>query len=144
VSEIAQAFCRLCAVFGGVYLLRRSVTALHLDPSSGALAAVSLGKTRLACSTIVMSQQYTVESLAGANLAPPRAWARATILVTAPVLPGGPAENIAGLLAVPAHTAGNPAPVQVMVLGSPVSACPEGFCSLVFMPFSFFEVRYAR
>jgi len=31
VSELPQAFCRLCAVFGGLYVLRRSVTEIHLE-----------------------------------------------------------------------------------------------------------------
>ena len=31
-SELCQAFCRMCAVWGGIYMLRRGVSEVHIDP----------------------------------------------------------------------------------------------------------------
>jgi len=35
MSELPQAFCRLCAVYGGMYILRRSAQELHIDKETG-------------------------------------------------------------------------------------------------------------
>lgn len=38
VSEVAQAFCRMCAVFGGIYILRRRPVALVVNKARAVVA----------------------------------------------------------------------------------------------------------
>lgn len=42
VSEMPQAFCRLCAVYGGLYVLRRTVTELRTQPTQTSIRYTSL------------------------------------------------------------------------------------------------------
>jgi len=42
VSEMPQAFCRLCAVYGGLYILRRTVTELRTQPADSSVRYTSL------------------------------------------------------------------------------------------------------
>lgn len=52
-GELPQCFCRLCAVFGGVYCLKRTVAALHRDEADGRFVAITCGEQRIAASDIV-------------------------------------------------------------------------------------------
>ncbi|KAJ0400891.1 hypothetical protein P43SY_004503 [Pythium insidiosum] len=42
VSEITQSFCRLCAVYGGIYVLRAPIEGLVIDDESGRATVVGL------------------------------------------------------------------------------------------------------
>ncbi|XP_046868894.1 rab proteins geranylgeranyltransferase component A [Drosophila willistoni] len=44
-GELPQCFCRLCAVFGGIYCLKRSVDAVNMDSQSQELLVSCDGKT---------------------------------------------------------------------------------------------------
>ena len=142
MSEVSQAFCRLSAVFGGVYLLRQPVTALHVAaPASadgpGRLAGVTVGSVRVACAAVVLSQQHALPSGPGsaAAAAPaaapqPAVLARAVLVAAGSVFPGTtPASEAATLMAVPPGAAGNPAVVNVLGLASNVVVCPDGQCA---------------
>ena len=55
-GEIPQAFCRLCAVFGGTYYLGRSIEAVISDANDKCVGIISNG-LRLNCQKLVMSGQ---------------------------------------------------------------------------------------
>ncbi|KAI4785345.1 hypothetical protein KUCAC02_037822, partial [Chaenocephalus aceratus] len=57
--EIPQCFCRMCAVFGGIYCLRHSVSCLLLDTHSNRCKAVidSRGQ-RISCSHVVLEEGF--------------------------------------------------------------------------------------
>ncbi|XP_046723538.1 rab proteins geranylgeranyltransferase component A 1 isoform X3 [Silurus meridionalis] len=59
VGEIPQCFCRMCAVFGGIYCLRHSVQCLVVDKETGKCKAVidSHGQ-RLGCNYFVVEDSY--------------------------------------------------------------------------------------
>lgn len=41
-GEIPQCFCRLCAVFGGIYCLKRTITDIHFTNTNAALELQSI------------------------------------------------------------------------------------------------------
>lgn len=53
-GELPQAFCRLCAVFGGTYYLGRSIDAVVVDTDSGKVVGVVTGGQRIDCERLVI------------------------------------------------------------------------------------------
>uniref|UniRef100_A0A4W5RC50 CHM Rab escort protein n=1 Tax=Hucho hucho TaxID=62062 RepID=A0A4W5RC50_9TELE len=63
LGEIPQCFCRMCAVFGGIYCLRHSVQCLVLDKESGKCKAViDTHGQRISCSHFVVEDGYIGKS----------------------------------------------------------------------------------
>uniref|UniRef100_A0A8C5TUY5 Rab proteins geranylgeranyltransferase component A n=1 Tax=Malurus cyaneus samueli TaxID=2593467 RepID=A0A8C5TUY5_9PASS len=62
-GEIPQCFCRLCAVFGGIYCLRHSVRCLVLDTASGRCKAIvdQFGQ-RISAKYFIVEDSYLSES----------------------------------------------------------------------------------
>ncbi|KAG8229785.1 hypothetical protein J437_LFUL005866, partial [Ladona fulva] len=56
-GELPQCFCRLCAVFGGVYHLKRSAEAIVVGEDSLCKGVVSAGK-RLDAENLVLGMEY--------------------------------------------------------------------------------------
>jgi RAB protein geranylgeranyltransferase component A len=54
-GELPQAFCRLCAVFGGVYYLDRPIEAFVVK-DGGVVAIVTKGQ-RIECKSLVTNSQ---------------------------------------------------------------------------------------
>ncbi|WKY00301.1 hypothetical protein Q1695_014839 [Nippostrongylus brasiliensis] len=60
-GEIPQCFCRLCAVFGGLYCLGRPVEALiQMD---GKVTGVIADGHRISCTHLIMSSEYVPSSV---------------------------------------------------------------------------------
>ncbi|XP_048174699.1 rab proteins geranylgeranyltransferase component A 1 isoform X1 [Corvus hawaiiensis] len=62
-GEIPQCFCRLCAVFGGIYCLRHAVCCLVLDRASGRCKAIvdHFGQ-RISANYFIVEDSYLSES----------------------------------------------------------------------------------
>ncbi|XP_059338965.1 rab proteins geranylgeranyltransferase component A 1 isoform X2 [Ammospiza nelsoni] len=62
-GEIPQCFCRLCAVFGGIYCLRHAVRCLVLDRASGRCKAIvdQFGQ-RISANYFIVEDSYLSES----------------------------------------------------------------------------------
>nr|XP_033801766.1 rab proteins geranylgeranyltransferase component A 1 [Geotrypetes seraphini]XP_033801767.1 rab proteins geranylgeranyltransferase component A 1 [Geotrypetes seraphini] len=62
LGEIPQCFCRMCAVFGGIYCLRHSVQCFIVDKESSRCKAVidSLGQ-KISCSYFIVEDSYLSE-----------------------------------------------------------------------------------
>ncbi|KAI7795643.1 rab proteins geranylgeranyltransferase component A 1 [Triplophysa rosa] len=59
LGEIPQCFCRMCAVFGGIYCLRHSVQCLVVDKASDKVKAViDTRGQRISCSYFVVEDSY--------------------------------------------------------------------------------------
>ncbi|XP_056587662.1 rab proteins geranylgeranyltransferase component A 1 [Triplophysa dalaica] len=59
LGEIPQCFCRMCAVFGGIYCLRHSVQCLVVDKASDKVKAViDTRGQRISCSHFVLEDSY--------------------------------------------------------------------------------------
>ena len=63
-GELPQAFCRLCAVFGGVYYLDRPVDAFVINSSNQIIAIISKGQ-RIDCKYLVANSKLCPEQLKG-------------------------------------------------------------------------------
>ncbi|KAH8402251.1 hypothetical protein KR009_010866 [Drosophila setifemur] len=57
-GELPQCFCRLCAVYGGIYCLKRAVKDIGLDSNTNELVLSSAGKT-LRAKYVVSAPGYT-------------------------------------------------------------------------------------
>lgn len=139
VSEIAQAFCRLCAVFGGLYLLRQPLNGIYLDRETSTCRAVNVGGQRVECSQVVMSQEYALAS-SDAACEPRERLARATLLVDGPVFERS--EDAGGVvLSIPPETVNNEGLIQVVVLSGDMGACPRGQCKYLLQTNEKYKVR---
>eukprot|EP00041_Stephanoeca_diplocostata_P016854 m.334442 g.334442 ORF g.334442 m.334442 type:complete len:787 (-) comp20506_c0_seq3:255-2615(-) len=151
-AEIPQAFCRLSAVFGGVYMLRQKVASFVVadaekNPGDGSetpsiphgdgvgfssvIKGVVLAGTGDTITTpLVVSTAECMPDIDGASATTATTCcerlARAVVIVDGPLLPGigNPEEGVSGLC-VPPNTHGNPHTVQVLLLGESSAACPR-------------------
>lgn len=57
-GELLQCFCRMCAVFGGIYCLRRTAQAIILNNSDEIVAIVDTEGQRLETKWVVMDSSY--------------------------------------------------------------------------------------
>jgi hypothetical protein len=81
-SELAQGFCRLCAVWGGIYMLNSSDLTLELSADRSTVVAVHGpdGGQRVGCKSIVLNSEAALPALRAppaAQSAPPPATASA-------------------------------------------------------------------
>lgn len=54
-GEIPQCFCRLSAVFGGIYCLKKPITEIHLDESLNEFHAIKCNEQLIKSKSIVIS-----------------------------------------------------------------------------------------
>ncbi|XP_039295331.1 rab proteins geranylgeranyltransferase component A 1 [Nilaparvata lugens] len=121
-GELPQCFCRLCAVFGGVYYLKRATHGVIVAASDG-------GK----CTGIVSSQQrlstqHLVMGLTSApkqflKAAPTQGLSRGIFLIDRSILPAEK-ETLTLLQFPPCE--GSPEPITVVEVGPSTNACPQG------------------
>uniref|UniRef100_A0A3B4H732 Rab proteins geranylgeranyltransferase component A n=1 Tax=Pundamilia nyererei TaxID=303518 RepID=A0A3B4H732_9CICH len=124
LGEIPQCFCRMSAVFGGIYCLRHSVSCLIVDKDSNRCKAVidSRGQ-RISCSHFVVEDGFV-----GADrqvTTPTRFLSRAVLITDASVLPGDSEQQVS-LVTVP-PTDGRPA-VNMVELSPSTMTCIPGTC----------------
>nr|XP_020469592.1 rab proteins geranylgeranyltransferase component A 1-like [Monopterus albus] len=108
LGEIPQCFCRMCAVFGGIYCLRHSVHCLLVDKDTNRCKAVidSRGQ-RISCSHFVVEEGY-LRADRKKVATPTRFLSRAVLITNASVLPSGSDQQVS-LITVPPVAAGCPA-----------------------------------
>ncbi|XP_035287802.1 rab proteins geranylgeranyltransferase component A 1 isoform X2 [Anguilla anguilla] len=123
MGEIPQCFCRMCAVFGGIYCLRHSVQCLVLDKESGRCKAVidTCGQ-RISCSHFVVEEGYLREEQR--KNVTYRQISRAVLITDRSLLPSESEQQIS-LVTVPPQETGGPA-VQVIELCSSSMTCMPG------------------
>ncbi|XP_043996514.1 rab proteins geranylgeranyltransferase component A 1 [Gambusia affinis] len=121
LGEIPQCFCRMSAVFGGIYCLRHSVHCLIVDRDANRCKAVidSRGQ-RISCSHIVMETSYLDRSKVAT---PPRFLSRAVLITDSSVLPSESNQQIS-MVTVPPE-GGSPA-VKMVELSPSSMTCISG------------------
>jgi len=121
-GELPQAFCRLCAVFGGVYYLGRSLEGLVVKEGK-AQAVVTEGK-RIQCDQVVLPS-----ALVPPDLRPEKAkissatCSRAVLLSRASLLPTDKEQLT--FLSLPKEGLRESA-VHIIEVGAGTAACPKG------------------
>ncbi|KAF7206777.1 rab proteins geranylgeranyltransferase component A 1-like [Nothobranchius furzeri] len=123
LGEIPQCFCRMSAVFGGVYCLRHSVQCLIVDKDTNRCKAVvdSRGQ-RINCSHFVMEDGYLVGDRKKMDTSL-RFLSRAVLITDASVLPGESDQQVS-MVTVPS-TDGSPT-VRMVELCSSTMTCIPG------------------
>lgn len=119
-GELPQCFCRLCAVFGGIYFLRRSVDSIILDSDRNCTGIVSEGD-RFNCRLLVLDSTYAPKEYLPQNVHQHKI-SRA-VLITAQSLVASSKDQIS-LLRIPPCTTHNAINFLELPPGSMV--CPEG------------------
>ena len=118
-GELPQAFCRMCAVFGGIYCLRKNVISLVLDDEkSNCLAVISEDGQRLNTKWLIMEKSYAP----GVFEVDAQGMTSRAILITDKSLRAAEREHIS-LLTLPSRLKGTP--VRVIELPPSSMACPE-------------------
>ncbi|XP_068013765.1 rab proteins geranylgeranyltransferase component A 1 isoform X2 [Melanerpes formicivorus] len=119
-GEIPQCFCRLCAVFGGIYCLRHSVQCLVVDKESGRCKAIvdHFGQ-RISANYFIVEDSYLSESTC-TNVCY-RQISRAVLITDQSVLNTDSEQQIS-ILTVPPVDPGKPA-VCVIELCSSSMTC---------------------
>ncbi|KAL7844736.1 hypothetical protein SRHO_G00232750 [Serrasalmus rhombeus] len=123
LGEIPQCFCRMCAVFGGIYCLRHSVQCLVVDKESGKCKAViDTHGQRISCSHFVVEDGYIREEQR--TRAVNRHISRAVVITDRSVLPSESDQQIS-LVTVPPLEPSSPA-VRMVELSSSSMTCMPG------------------
>ncbi|XP_077519148.1 rab escort protein [Amblyomma americanum] len=119
-GELPQCFCRLCAVYGGIYHLQRGPSAILLNEEGACTGIVSNGR-RFNCRWVVMGASY-----APAEIAPSRDVKRVSraIIISDASLHSAEKEQIT-LLRLP-QSEQLPCSVLVLEQGPGMMVCPPG------------------
>uniref|UniRef100_A0A663MRM0 Rab proteins geranylgeranyltransferase component A n=1 Tax=Athene cunicularia TaxID=194338 RepID=A0A663MRM0_ATHCN len=119
-GEIPQCFCRMCAVFGGIYCLRHSVRCLVVDKESGRCKAIvdHFGQ-RISANYFIVEDSYLSESVCTKVCY--RQISRAVLITDQSVL-NTDSEQQVSVLTVPPVDPGKPA-VCVIELCSSTMTC---------------------
>uniref|UniRef100_A0A671TQP7 Rab proteins geranylgeranyltransferase component A n=1 Tax=Sparus aurata TaxID=8175 RepID=A0A671TQP7_SPAAU len=127
LGEIPQCFCRMCAVFGGIYCLRHSVNCLVMDKETNRCKAVidSRGQ-RISCSHFVVEEDKCVSVCLSVCLSCClfRSLSRAVLITDGSILPSDSDQQVS-MVTVPPIAAGCPA-VKMVELCSSTMTCMPG------------------
>ncbi|KAI8048737.1 GDP dissociation inhibitor-domain-containing protein [Syncephalis plumigaleata] len=131
-SEIIQAFCRVCAVFGGTYILGQTVTEFDVDTNADdnhIQGAYLNNGQRIACNTLVTAIDYMPEAWrtnkSVSNVTKPTSITRMICIMDRPVRLESKKISI---LTFPAHSSlGNKQMVISLQLDSDTQACPSDY-----------------
>uniref|UniRef100_A0A3Q3XB46 Rab proteins geranylgeranyltransferase component A n=1 Tax=Mola mola TaxID=94237 RepID=A0A3Q3XB46_MOLML len=123
LGEIPQCFCRMCAVFGGIYCLRHSVSCLLVDKESNRCKAVidSRGQ-RISCSHFVVEECYVPANQK--KVATPSRFVSRAVLITDSSVLHSDSEQQVSLVTVPPIAAGCPAVRMVELCPSTMTCMP--------------------
>ncbi|XP_031566062.1 rab proteins geranylgeranyltransferase component A 2-like [Actinia tenebrosa] len=119
IGELPQAFCRMCAVFGGLYCLRKSAECVIVDPSDNTCTGIMLDGQLLKCRWLIIEHSYL-----------PNTWQKETtqfvsraVFITDKSLKVSDHGNVT-FLAMPKPNNGGQ--IKVYELDSSTAACPRG------------------
>ncbi|XP_070712147.1 rab proteins geranylgeranyltransferase component A 1 isoform X2 [Pempheris klunzingeri] len=124
LGEIPQCFCRMCAVFGGIYCLRHSVCCVLVDKDTNRCKAVidSRGQ-RISCGHFVVEEGYVATDRKRVAT-PARFLSRAVLITDGSVLPSDSDQQVS-MVTVPPVAAGCPA-VRMVELCPSTMTCMSG------------------
>uniref|UniRef100_UPI003AAA9224 rab proteins geranylgeranyltransferase component A 2-like n=1 Tax=Centroberyx gerrardi TaxID=166262 RepID=UPI003AAA9224 len=124
LGEIPQCFCRMCAVFGGIYCLRHSVHCLLVDKDTNRCKAVidSRGQ-RIGCGHFVVEDGY-VGAERKRTATPTRFISRSVLITDGSILPSDSDQQVS-MVTVPPVEAGGPS-VRLVELCPSTMTCMPG------------------
>ncbi|XP_074650137.1 rab proteins geranylgeranyltransferase component A 2-like isoform X2 [Tubulanus polymorphus] len=119
-GELPQAFCRMCAVFGGIYCLRKTISNVIIDSENKCIGAISDG-VRFKCKWLVAEASYASSSLLP-QINNDRKISRAFFLTKRSIKEG--TKDEVTFLRIPHSSL--PEPVTVIELSASTYSVPEG------------------
>lgn len=126
-GELPQAFCRLCAVFGGTYYLGRSIDAIITDANDNCIGILSNG-LRISCKKLVMRGQTCPPDLrSNSEATSGEVIERRICLINESILPSEK-EQLTFVSCPPANA--NDSYTFVMEAGHGACVCPRGMYCL--------------
>ena len=125
-GELPQAFCRLCAVFGGTYYLGRSIDAIITDANDNCIGILSNG-LRISCQKLVMRGQTCPPDLRSNGEAVEEVIERRICLINESILPSEK-EQLTFVSCPPANA--NDGFTFVTEAGHGACVCPRGMYCL--------------
>lgn len=124
-GELPQAFCRLCAVFGGTYYLGRSVDAIVTK--DGQCTALISDGMRIGCQKLVMSGQSCPAEMRPEEGRPTVTVERKMCLMSDSIMPSE--KEQLSFVSVPPQEPGQ-SYTYVQEVGHATAACPKGMYCL--------------
>ncbi|XP_052444426.1 rab proteins geranylgeranyltransferase component A 1 [Carassius gibelio] len=122
LGEIPQCFCRMCAVFGGIYCLRHSVQCLVVDKASNKVKAViDTRGQKISCSHFVVEDSYIRDEQRRSTVY--RQISRAVLITDRSVLPSESDQQIS-LVTIPPLESSAPAVRMVELCSSSMTCMP--------------------
>ncbi|XP_052888576.1 rab proteins geranylgeranyltransferase component A [Anopheles moucheti] len=134
-GEIPQCFCRLCAVFGGIYCLNKAIDGIQLETSNEGLKyeSVKCGKQNITSKNLVVGQGYLSQAIFKTSIPtecrkpkPCGNLARGVILTNVPF--GGASQNPGGggvaIIKLPAES-NRPNGATVLQMSHSSGTCPK-------------------
>ena len=151
-GEFPQAFCRLCAVFGGLYLLNMDSISIRVSPPAATAAATardretaadadtprvcgaSIGPCTVTAPRALVPRRVAAEMEHSCVRTPPNAatlYSRASLLIKCDSCEYLDATQAAALISIPAGTCGLAAVCRAYVFSSSTGVCPRGYSALL-------------
>ncbi|RIA85677.1 GDP dissociation inhibitor [Glomus cerebriforme] len=120
-SEISQGFCRISAVFGGIYMLNHSVKHLLIDESSNNFTGlIDVNGQQLSSTYLITAIDYIPENLLQENEECEQI-SRAIVIIDHFIHE----EDDATLTIFPPDSVGNEYPISVLQFSEGTRTCPE-------------------
>ncbi|KAL4235013.1 hypothetical protein ACF0H5_006651 [Mactra antiquata] len=123
-GELPQSFCRMCAVFGGVYCLRTSVSSLIMDSDNRCVGIITTEGSRIKCKWVVMESTYAPRNYLSVEASEKRLIARAILMTDRPLFTTGQKEQLS-FMCLPCSDDGD-RPINVLELPPSSMASPLG------------------
>ena len=119
-GELPQAFCRMCAVFGGLYCLRRGASAITFNEENHQCTGIISNSQLLKCKWLISGCSYLPECFRNEY----SQFVSRAVFITCSSVKASDEEFITVLSMPPTSEGGEP--VRVVELGSAAMACPKG------------------
>ncbi|XP_037125527.1 rab proteins geranylgeranyltransferase component A 1 [Syngnathus acus] len=125
LGEIPQCFCRMSAVFGGVYCLRHPISCLLLDKTANRCTALIDGRgQRITASHFVLEDGFLPAQLKS-EATPTRSISRGVLITDRSILPGD--QHQVSLVTIPPVETGLPAVRMVELSPSTMTCAPQTY-----------------
>ncbi|XP_052274628.1 rab proteins geranylgeranyltransferase component A-like isoform X4 [Dreissena polymorpha] len=124
-GEMPQSFCRMCAVFGGVYCLRTTASAITVDETNRCTGIVTTEGKKIKCKWLIMSSSYAPDqflSISGDKRLV--SVSRGVLLTEKSLLTTGQQEQLS-MMCLPCPDDGD-RPINVLELPPSSMAAPPG------------------
>lgn len=119
-GELPQAFCRMCAVFGGLYCLRRAASAITVNKDTNQCTGTISNNQLLKCKWLITGYSYVPEIFRKECLQ----FVSRAVFITSGSVKASDEEFITVLSMPPSCKEAEP--VRVIELGPSTMACPKG------------------